>query len=515
MLALEFLPVPLTWVLLPVLALLFYVYAVHPLFVFRKMGVPGCGIPPLPIVGTSYLTPLTGIYNNSFSASQFQSTVMGAFNGMSPMLLVSDPELLKEIFVKQFHNFVNRQREVQDINVKPFSRQVFQMRDEDWKNVRTTLTPAFSSSKLKQMIASIDSCADQLVENINSFATTKESFDVRELTGAFSMDMTARTIFGVEVNSQKDPQHPFTVHAKKAFDFNWKSPLMWLYIMFPAIAKPIFETLNRHPFFKSDVSDFFDGVMDQILAIRKTDGGKGRVDLLQVMIDAHKESEDGSTDGPKVLGKKQPLSREDVVANGIGFFSGAFDTVSITMSFTLYHLAMDQEIQDKARQEINEIVGNEGKLDYEAVQKMSYIEMCIMETLRLYPLVAYITRVTNEDARLKWFTVPKDMVVIVPALAIHYDPARWNEPRKFIPERFTKEEREKRNAFDWLPFGVGPRNCIGMRLALMELKVGLAKVLMNYRITTGPDTVVPMKLNKWKSFPTPMEPIRLRVELVN
>ncbi|CAH1257924.1 cytochrome P450 3A43-like [Branchiostoma lanceolatum] len=515
MLSLEFLPVPLTWVLLPVLALLFYIYAVHPLFVFRKMGVTGSPLPPLPIIGTTYLTLLAGVYNTQYTASDFSSSVMGFFNGMTPILLISDADMVKEILVKQFHKFVNRQREVQDINIKPSSRQVFQLRDEDWKNVRTALTPAFSSSKLKQMKAAMNSCADQLVENLNSFATTKESFDVKQMTGAFSMDITARTIFGVEVNSQRDPQNPFIVHARRALDFDFKGPLVWFYLMFPSMAKPIFEMVGYHPFFKRDVTNFFDGVMDQLLAMRKTDGGKGRVDMLQVMIDAHKESDDGSTEGPKVLGKKQPLSRDDVVANGIGFFSGAFDTVSITMSFALYHLAIDQEIQDKARQEIIEAAGNDAEVDYEAVQKMSYLEMCIMETLRLYPLATVIMRVANEDAKMKWLTVPKGMGVMVPVLAIHYDPARWNEPRKFIPERFTKEEREKRNPFDWLPFGVGPRNCVGMRLALMELKVGLAKVLMKYRVTTGPDTVVPVQLNKWKSFPTPMEPIRLRVESAN
>ncbi|XP_078589169.1 cytochrome P450 3A12-like isoform X3 [Branchiostoma floridae x Branchiostoma japonicum] len=505
----EFLPVPLTWVLLPLLAVLFYMYAVHPLFVFKKMGVPGIGF-PLPIVGTSYQTAQMGVYNPEYSASDF-GPVLGVFNGMNPILIVTDAEMIKEILVKQFHNFVNRQPEVQDINIKPQSRQVFQLRDEDWRNVRVTLTPAFSGSKLKQMMAALNSCADQLVENLNSFVTTKESFDVKEMTGAFSMDVTARTIFGAEVNSQRDPQNPVIVHAKRAFDFNFKSPLMFLYLMFPSIAKPIFETINYHPFTPRDVTDFFDGVMEQLLEMRKTDGGKGRVDLLQIMIDAHQESGDESTDGPKVAGKKQPLTRDDVVGNGIGFFSAAFETLSTSMSFALYQLALDQEVQDKARQEINEVIGSDGEVDYEAVQKMSYLEMCIMETLRLYPLGASILRVSNEEARLKWVTVPKGMSVVVPALAIHYDPARWNEPKKFIPERFTKEEREKRNPMDWLPFGVGPRNCIGMRLALMEMKVGLARALMKYRFVTGPDTV-PVKLNNWKVLPVPMEPIRLRVE---
>ncbi|XP_035662664.1 cytochrome P450 3A21-like [Branchiostoma floridae] len=509
--ALEALPIPLTWTLLPVLAVLFYLYAVRPLFIFRKMGVPGPT--PLPVIGTTYLTAFWGFYNNNISVSDV-GPVKGFFNGMTPALVISDAEMMKEIFVKQFHKFTSRQTDAQMINVKPLSRMVFQLLDDDWKNVRTTISPAFSSSKLRQMTGAMNSCADQLVENISSFATTKESFDVRQLTGAFTMDVIARTIFGTEINSQRNPQDPFAINAKKSSNINFNSPLIWLYLLFPGTMKRICEFLDYQLFFPREATDFFNGVMDQLLSMRETDGGKGRVDMLQIMIDAHKEKED-STDGAKVHGKKQPLTRDDVVANGIGFFNAGYDTVSITLSFLLYHLALDQQIQDKVRQEIYDVTDGESQVDYEAVQKMSYLEMCVMETLRLYSLVPFLVRVAAEDVQLKDLTIPKGMGVSVPVVAIHYDPARWTDPRKFIPERFTKAEREKRNPYDWLPFEAGPRNCVGMRLALMELKVGVAKILMKYRVTTGPDTVVPVKLSKWQQFPTPENPIRLMVEPVD
>ncbi|XP_078693438.1 cytochrome P450 3A21-like [Branchiostoma floridae x Branchiostoma belcheri] len=508
--ALDVLPIPLTWILLPVLAVLFYLYAVRPLFLFKKMGVPGP--PPLPIVGTSYLTVFSGFYTTKYTASDM-GPLMGLYNGMSPILMVTDPEMLKEIFVKQFQSFTNRQDGNQIINVKPLSRMVFQLLNDDWKNVRTTLSPAFSGSKLRQMAGAMNSCAEQLVKNIGSFATTKESFDVKELTGAFTMDVIARTVFGTEIDSQRNPQDPFVINAKKSSNISFKNPLILFFVVFPGITKRICEFFNYQLFFPREATNFFDGVMDQLLSMREAGGGKGRVDLLQIMIDAHKDED--NMDGAKAQGKKQPLTRDDVVANGIGFFQAGFDTVSITLSFTLYQLALDQEIQDKVRQEIQDVTDGQGVVDYEAVQKMSYLEMCLMETLRLYSLVAAHMRVASEDVKLKDLTIPKGMSVVVPVLAIHYDPARWTEPRKFIPERFTKEEREKRNPFDWLPFGAGPRNCIGMRMAMMELKVAVARILMKYRITTGPDTVIPVTLNKWQQFPTPEKPIRLMAEPID
>ncbi|KAI8508620.1 Thromboxane-A synthase [Branchiostoma belcheri] len=478
----DFLPsdVPMTWILLVLLAVLFYLYAVHPLWTFKKMGIPGPT--PLPLVGNLWSWTTVGIWNADASRQRVEQygKVYGFFFGRTPTLIISDREMLREIFVKKFHALTNRASENLTLDTKPGGRMLTNLRDEDWKDVRSTLSPAFSGGKLKMMGPAINTCADQLVQNIAKFAETGESFDTKELTGAFTMDVIARTAFGTEIDSQRNPQDPFVIMGRKAFNIGFRNPMFLLFVMFPTIMKPIMEWLNVD-MFPTDATSFFYGIFDQLMGIRQ----------------------------------KSALTRDDIVANGFLFFVAGYETTATTMAFVLYNFALNQEEQEKAREEVKKIMEDRELVDYEAVHEMSYLEMCCMETLRMYPPVADIGRIVDEEVKIQWLTIPKDMFVMVQVLAIHYDPERWPEPKKFIPERFTKEAREKRDPYDWLPFGAGPRTCIGMRLAMMELKVGVAKILMKYHITTAPDTDIPLKMKKGNQFPTPENGVRLKVELLN
>ncbi|CAH1246364.1 CYP3A43 [Branchiostoma lanceolatum] len=512
---LDFLPIPLTWILLALLPVLFYLYAIRPQQLLKKMGVPHPS--PLPIIGNMHQTMKNGVWNPDAQVKKMKEfgAVSGVYMGRTPYVTISDPEMLREVFVKQFHKFTNRAATGMSLNVKPQCRMLTDLVDEDWKNVRSTVSPAFSGGKLKQMAGAMNTCANMLLENLGKSAEKKESFDAKELTSGFTTDVIARTAFGLEVDSQRNPQDPFVVHTRKPFAVAFRNPLFWLFFLFPKIMKPILETF-QYGFLDKDVSSFFYNVVDQVMEMRQTEGkAHGRVDFMQLMMNAHKfDEDDNKEEGMQVQGIKKALTRDDVVANGFLFFIAGYETTAHTMAFTFYNLALNQEAQDKAREEINQVMENRELVDYEAVNKMTYLEMCINETLRMYAPASGVVRVSSDEVKMKWLTIPKGMNVIVPILGIHNDPERWPEPKKFIPERFTKEEREKRDPYDWLPFGAGPRNCIGMRLALMELKVGLAKVLMKYRIVTGPDTDIPLKIMKFKQFPTPENGIKLRAELL-
>ncbi|XP_035669261.1 cytochrome P450 3A8-like [Branchiostoma floridae] len=513
---LDFLPIPLTWVLLAALSVLFYLYCMRPMNMLKKMGIPHPK--PLPVIGNMHQTMKTGVWNPDAQVERINKfgAVYGSYMGRTVYITISDPEMLREVFVKQFHKFTNRAPDGQSLNIKPSCRMMTQLVDEDWKNVRSTLSPAFSGGKLKHMSEAMNTCADVLLKNLGKFAEKGESFDSKDLTSGFTTDVIARTAFGLEVDSQGNPEDPFVVYTRKPFAVAFRNPLFWLFFLFPKIMKPILEFFE-YSFLDKDVSSFFYNVVDQVMGMRQTEDKAHRhVDFMQLMMNAHKEDDDDDNkeEGTQVQGTKQPLTRDDIVANGFLFFIAGYETTATTMGFLLYNLALHQEAQDKAREEINQVMEGRELVDYEAVNKMSYLEMCIHETLRMYSPASGVVRVVGDEVKMKWLTLKKGMNVMIPILGIHNDPKRWPEPKKFIPERFTKEEREKRDQYDWLPFGAGPRNCIGMRLALMELKVGVARVLRKYRIVPGPDTDIPLKIMKWKQFPTPENGIKLRVELL-
>ena len=105
-------------------------------------------------------------------------------------------------------------------------------------------------------------------------------------------------------------------------------------------------------------------------------------------------------------------------------------------------------------------------------------------------LYCRVDRIAERDSRIKNLEIRKGMVVAVPVYAIHHDPKIWPEPETFNPYRFTSEEKAKHNSYDWMPFGAGPRNCLAMRLALLEVKVAVAHLVRGYKFVRSVETEV-------------------------
>merc|ERR1719494_178401 len=113
--------------------------------------------------------------------------------------------------------------------------------------------------------------------------------------------------------------------------------------------------------------------------------------------------------------------------------------------------------------------------------------------MRMYPPAYFTNRECAETTEIMGYKIDKGVVIMVPIYAIHMDPEHWPDPDKFDPTRFLAEEKAKRNPLAYAPFGYGPRNCIGMRLAMMEMKLCLARMLKNHRLEVCPQTKIPME----------------------
>lgn len=122
--------------------------------------------------------------------------------------------------------------------------------------------------------------------------------------------------------------------------------------------------------------------------------------------------------------------------------------------------------------------------------KMKYMDMVIDETLRLYPPATRLDRVANNDYEYEGIKIKKGQIITVPIYALHHDPDYYPNPEKFDPERFNDENRKTRDSMAFMGFGAGPRNCVGMRFALTEIKLLLSIILSNYRFVTCDQTPV-------------------------
>ncbi|XP_054712574.1 cytochrome P450 3A19-like [Uloborus diversus] len=197
----------------------------------------------------------------------------------------------------------------------------------------------------------------------------------------------------------------------------------------------------------------------------------------------------------KTFGDKK-LSSVELVAQSILFLLAGYDTTASTLSFASYLLAINPDVQDKLFSEISDTLSStSGELNYEALQSMKYLDCVISETLRLYPPATRLERTADEDYELgvMGITIPKGMLVTIPSIALHKDPKYFPDPEKFNPDRFSPQERGKRDIYVYMPFGSGPRNCVGMRFALLEVKVCLAFIVSYFRIKKCPETKVPLE----------------------
>jgi len=180
------------------------------------------------------------------------------------------------------------------------------------------------------------------------------------------------------------------------------------------------------------------------------------------------------------------------------------------MSFLAYELVCNPDIQQKLYEEVKETNQELGgkKITYEQIQKMKYLDQVVSETLRKWPVAAATDRMCTKDYVLKYddkvLNFDTNINFTIPIWAFHHDPKYFPEPNKFDPERFSEENRGNIDPDTYLPFGIGPRNCIGSRFALMELKTIFYCLLLNFTLEVSEKTTIPFK---YEDVPFAMKPL--------
>nr|ASX93972.1 cytochrome P450 CYP4L30 [Zygaena filipendulae] len=187
----------------------------------------------------------------------------------------------------------------------------------------------------------------------------------------------------------------------------------------------------------------------------------------------------------------EKISDEDVRNEVNTFMFEGHDTTAAAVSFCLYCLSNNDEAQENILNEIRNIMGDDAMNKdptYSELQQMKYLEMVIKETLRLYPSAAVIERLVTRDTEICGIRLPKDTLIFINIIAMQRNPRVYDEPLKFIPERF---ENTQKNPFAWLAFSAGPRNCIGQKFAMLEMKIMISSIVKNFQILpSGIDPVL-------------------------
>nr|AFI45036.1 cytochrome P450 CYP6DG1 [Dendroctonus ponderosae] len=406
----------------------------------------------------------------------------GVWSFSRKALVLVDPDYIRDVLTQDFHHFANRDIFVNE-KFDPQGSHLFNVRNAHWKPLRQKLTPTFTSGKMRMMFESVMRCCDHLVDHLKECAETGENIDSRETLSCFTTDVIGSVAFGVDCNSFSKEESDFRKYGKLFFRPNLLDYIRLLFLKsFPDLARKLRLKLGntrRTKFF----SDMVKHTIDHRTQFKVT-----RPDFLQLLINMNLEN-----DG------KETLSFDQIVANTILFFVAGFDTSSTAMNFALFELARNPDLQEKARQEVLQVMArNDGKITYQGLQEMTYVKQVLDESMRMYPPGLTLSRVCTKDYKLRDtdIVIEKGTSVVISTLVLGRDPEYFPDPQRFDPDRFSAEEKAKRHPYVHIPFGEGPRNCIGLRFGVMQSKIGLARILSNFRLTVSPKTKLPITLDK-------------------
>ncbi|POI22916.1 hypothetical protein CIB84_013336, partial [Bambusicola thoracicus] len=323
-------------------------YGTRPFGLFKKLGIPGPK--PLPFFGTC-LEYRKGFLEFDTECFRKYGKIWGIYDGRQPAVVVMDPQIIKTVLVKEcYSTFTNRRR----TDLAGVLRNAVSLAEDDqWKRLRTVLSPTFTSGKLKEMFPTMKHFGEMLVKNVQKRVEKNSSVPVKDFFGSYSMDVVTSTSFGVNIDSMNNPKSPFVREMQKLTKFDFFDPVFILSFVCPFLT-PLMAKMNIS-FFPSDAVDFFMRSIDKIKKDRERETHTGRVDFLQMMIESQKSDSNGSSDAKHSY---KALSDIEVLSQAFIFIFAGYEPTSNTLGYLAYQLALHPDVQQKVVNEIDTILPN-------------------------------------------------------------------------------------------------------------------------------------------------------------
>ncbi|KAJ6644085.1 putative cytochrome P450 6d5 [Pseudolycoriella hygida] len=445
--------------------------------------------------GIPYIQPVFPFGNFSLSFSKKMSLTqettklynetsepfIGIFTTLQPALLIRDPKIIKDVHIKNFQSFNHRGFQV-NVDVDPMADNILFQQGEKWRNVRTQLSPAFSSGKMKAMFDVIANCTVSMHKYVDSFADTQQSVEVRDVFARYATNVIVSVAFGIDIDCIKNRDDEFREKGTRIFLPTLTNMIRnTIPVMAPRLAK-----LFGVRFADKDVGEFMIATVRKNLEYRES-SSVSRKDFFQMLMqlrntgridesDQWTTSESGSN--------KKAISLEEMSAHAFLFFAGGYESSSSTMSFLMYELAKNPKIQEEAYEDIMKALKkHDGKLTYDSVADMKFVEQCLNESLRLHPPFGVSGRKCTAKYNIPDtdITIEEGTLLFFATEGLQTDPKYYKEPYKFKPERYSEDGKSSFLEMPNLTFGEGPRNCLGMRLGKLQSKVAIISLLQKYR----------------------------------
>lgn len=514
---------------------------------WEKRGVNGPK--PLPIFGNIHSRLIYDAYHLQNEWTKLYGKVYGIYEGTKPKLVVSDPEILRQICIKDFDLFINH-APFQYTN--EYQRNfLFSLTDDHWKKVRALISPTFTSGKIKRMFRLLDTCAQDLVVCFREQLPTNGGscrVNVKELHSLYTIDAISTCCYGLKLERSSNLK---TASVRNELVRYIMAIFKVSYIRFLLMfALPdVIKNLIGYEVFPKKLFEPCNKIINQVICKRKQSGRKID-DLLQLLLDANlgnqmeldeldaqenhhagltkesiledqnklveaavnRETKNNKNEiADRLVPTKYGLTDLETQSNAMFFMMVGLETTGTLLANCTYVLAFHQEIQDKLYEEMKGIAlcGDKSYMfDYASLTSCAYLDAFISETLRTMTNLLFTDRKASSDYYIEKYNVAveRGTTINLAYYSALNDPDYWDEPKKFNPDRFLPENRHKIVPGAYCPFGLGPRHCVGMRFSLTESKLALAKLLMNFRFEPAPGSSFPPTFTKTFGMPSMKSP---------
>lgn len=382
--------------------------------------------------------------------------------GPQAELVVTEAKLVKEILNDKDGNYPKI--DLEGYAKKLLGDGVSSSKGQKWAKMRKLSNNVFHSESLKNMFPAMITSVDTMLEKWKNYES--KEIEVFEEFRILTSEVISKTAFS---SSYLEGQNIFDMLMKLTLLLSRnvskiKSPWMSLFLTDNDELES--EKLEK-------------GIRDSIIQIitKREKEEISRKDFLGKLLEANQENDVNNR-----------ISMEDIVDECKTFYFAGHETTTSLLSWTVLLLAINQEWQEKARNEVTESFGQTNPNAY-GIAGLKTMNMIIEESLRLYPPVAAIKRKVDKQAKLGNLTLPPGMELYISPLALHHDPTIWGDDvHLFKPERFANGivKATNNNPVAFVPFGFGPRTCVGLNFATVEAKIALSMILQRYRLILSP-----------------------------
>ncbi|CAG2106565.1 unnamed protein product [Medioppia subpectinata] len=512
---------------------------------FTKQGITG----PKPWVGIGNLWELFFTSMPELELERYKKfgKIYGVFEGNKPILRIGDPELVKKVLVKEFNVYQTR-RETSNAKHPVIDLIISQASGDDWRRMRSTATPTFSSAKLRKVFKLLDQSMNGFVEALKTKAVPQRVVDMKWWFACYSMDVIANCIFGASTQAYTDPTDPIVVNARSLY-----RPKFWKIVVTLLFPTRLLNWLNIHSETNDQAIDYFVQITRKLLRLKEAEGREGAAknsqfnDFVDILMrrnaidkvldgegDGHEGGEQEDEDdgelnplddgmaakivskpktttaapdvkvpSPKPFDGRKPMTDDEIIAQVFSSLNGGFEATTNALAFCAHELALHPDVQERLYEEVNDALANtNGEITYETLGKLTYLDAVINESMRLHSAALRPTRVAAAEHTLgdTGITIRKGQTIELMVYAMHRSDEYWPRASRFDPERFMPENKANIIPYSYLPFGGGPRACIGQRFSLMVVKLAIARIVRQFKFAPCERTQVPVPLTKHLRF---------------